>query len=82
MVTKRDIFESPDITPLHCFVGLNEERKLQKNEDTGGELLACTVGPATRIKKREDQVRRKTRDIRTRVEKCMVVDGGIFENLL
>jgi len=36
---------------------------------------------AARIKKSEDQSER-TRDLRTRVAKCVVVDGGIFEHLL
>jgi len=34
------------------------------------------------MKKREDQLRRKTRDLRTRFAKCNEVDGGICEYLL
>ena len=34
------------------------------------------------IKKREDQLRRTTRDLGTRVGKFTGVDGGIFEYLL
>jgi hypothetical protein len=50
--------------------------------DTRDELLARILDAAARIKKREDQLRRTTRDLRTRVAKGSEVDGGIFEHLL
>jgi len=50
--------------------------------DTAGELLAGILDGAGCIKKPEDKLRRTTRDLRTRVEKCVEVDGGIFEDLL
>ena len=50
--------------------------------DTPDELLARILDAAARITKGEDQLRRATRDLRTRVAKCIEVDGGIFENLL
>jgi hypothetical protein len=50
--------------------------------DMQDELLARNLDAAARIKKREDQLRRITRDIRTQVAKRIEVDGGIFENLL
>ena len=50
--------------------------------DTRDELPARILGAADRIKGREDQPRRTTRDLRTRVAKCTEVDGGIFEYLL
>jgi hypothetical protein len=37
---------------------------------------------AARKKKREDQLRRKTRHVHTEVAKCATVDGWIFKNLL
>jgi hypothetical protein len=37
---------------------------------------------AASMTKREDQFRRTTRDLRTRLAKCTEVDGGFFENLL
>jgi hypothetical protein len=37
--------------------------------DTKYEMLARILDAAARIRKREDQLRRKTRDFRTRVEK-------------
>lgn len=44
--------------------------------DTPDELLARILDPAARIKKREDGLRRRTRNVRTRVAKCIEVDGG------
>ena len=37
---------------------------------------------AARIQGREEYVRRKSQYFRTRVEKCIVAEGGIFERLL
>jgi hypothetical protein len=49
--------------------------------DTRYELPCRISDAAARVKKREDQLRRTTRDLRTRVAKCTEVDGGIFEPL-
>ena len=46
------------------------------------ELLARILDAAAGIKKREDQLRRTTRDIRTRVLKCTELYGAIVETLL
>jgi hypothetical protein len=54
----------------------------KRKVDTPDELLARILDAAASIKKREDQLRRTTRDIRTRVAKCTDVDGGIFGYLL
>jgi hypothetical protein len=48
----------------------------------GDELPARSLDAAARVKKREDQLRRATRGLRTRVAKCVQFDGGIFEHLL
>ena len=50
--------------------------------DTPDELLACILVATDSIKKREDQLRRTTRDLHTRVEKCVEVGGGIWGHLL
>jgi len=52
------------------------------NIDTPDELLARVMGAVGHIKKREDQIRRTTRDLHTRVAKCTEFDGAIFEYLL
>jgi hypothetical protein len=55
----------------------------ERKVDTPNESLARILNAAVRIKKSEDQIRRgKTRDLRTRVDKCTGVDGGIFGYLL
>ena len=46
--------------------------------DTRDELLARILGAAARIKKRGDNLRRKTRDLFPRIAKCSEVDYGIL----
>ena len=51
--------------------------------NTRDELVACIMNSASLIKQeRQDDRRRATRTIAKRVEKCIEVDGGIFEHLL
>ena len=50
----------------------------KRKVDTSDELLARILVAAARIKKREDQLRRTTRDLRTRFARCIEVDGGIL----
>jgi hypothetical protein len=50
--------------------------------DTRDELLARILDAAALIKIREDNLRRRAGDFRTRVAKRFEVDGGIFEHLL
>jgi uncharacterized heparinase superfamily protein len=55
----------------------------KKKVDKRDELLARILDAAAHVKKcDEDQLRRTTRDLRTRIAKRIVVDGGIFERLL
>jgi hypothetical protein len=63
-------------------VTLDEERSLQNKGGYTDEFLASILDAAACIKKREDQLRRTTRDLRTRVAKCTELDGGILEHLL
>jgi len=50
----------------------------KRKVDTADELLASILVAAGCVMKREDQLRRTTRDLQTRVEKCTEVDGGIL----
>jgi len=50
--------------------------------DTADELLARILDVAVRINKRENQLRRTMRDLRTRVTNCSEVGGGVFLYLL
>jgi hypothetical protein len=54
----------------------------KRTVDARDELLARILDAAACIKKREDQLRRTTRDLHTRAAKCTEVNGGIFEHLL
>jgi hypothetical protein len=47
--------------------------------DRRDESLAPALDAAVRLKKRENQLRRITRDLCTRVCKCTDFHGGIFE---
>jgi len=63
------------------LVVLGERGSLQNIVDTPDQLFARILNAAACIKRREGQLRRKTRDIPTPVAKCTEVDGGIFEKL-
>jgi hypothetical protein len=54
----------------------------RRKVDTWDELLDCIMDAIACIKERQDELRRATRHVLTRVAKCIDVDGGIFENLL
>jgi len=65
-----------------CLWGWMNSEVYKRKLDTPDELLACILDAAARIKKREDKLRRTTRDLHTRVAKCTEVDVGMFEHLL
>jgi len=51
--------------------------------NTRDELVARIMNSAALLKQeRQDDLRRVTRNIANRVEKCIEVDGVIFEHLL
>jgi len=50
--------------------------------DTPDELPVRILHSAARTKKRADRLRRTTRDLRTRVAKCIERDIAILEHLL
>jgi hypothetical protein len=78
----RSVWISTPNSVRFLFVGLDEERSLQNKGGYKDELLSRILDAAACINKREDQLRRTTRDLRTRVAKCTEVDGGIFEHSL
>jgi hypothetical protein len=89
MGTEMELFESPDLMPLDFLLwtwfdcGSGWRAKFTKETvDTADELLARILDAAACIKKREDQLRRTTSDLRTRVAKWTEADSGIFERLL
>jgi len=55
----------------------------KENVNTRDELVARIMNSAALIKQeRQDDLRRAKRTIGKRVEKCIEVDGAIFERLL
>jgi hypothetical protein len=63
-------------------MGWDESEVYKRKVDTSDELLDPIMDAIARIKERQDELRRATRHVLTRVAKCTDVDGGIFENLL
>ena len=64
-------------------VGMDEKRSIQRKLNTIEELVARIMNSAAlRKQERQDDLRRATCTIAKRVEKCIEVDGGIFEHLL
>jgi hypothetical protein len=84
LVTETLLFESTDLTPLDFLLWAWLKGEVYKRKvDTREELIARILDAAAGVKKRQVQLRRTTRDIRTRVAKCIeAADGGIFENSL
>ena len=79
---QRDLFESAVVTPLDFSLwGWMKSEADKRSVDTRDESLAGIFDATARMKKREDQLRRTTRDLHTRVAKCIEVDGGIFKHL-
>ena len=60
------------------------KREVYKEKvNTRDELVARIMNSAALIKQdRQDDLRRATRTVAKRVEKCSEVDGGILEHLL
>jgi hypothetical protein len=74
-----ELFESSNPASLDIFLwGWIKSEVCERNMDTRDELLARILVAAALIKKREDQLRRTTHDLRTRVVNCIEADGGIF----
>ena len=83
MGVKIQLFEA-GLTPLDfCLWGWMKREVCKEKVNTRDELIACIMNSAALIKQeRQDDLRRATRAIAKRVEKCIEVDGGIFEHLL
>jgi hypothetical protein len=66
-----------------CLWGWMKNEVHKENVNTRDELVARIMNSAALIKQeRQDELRKTTRTIAKRVEKCIEVDGGIFEHLL
>jgi len=66
-----------------CLWGWMKSEVYKEKVNTRDELVARVMNSAALIKQeRKDDLRRATRTIAKRVEKCIEVDGGIFVHLL
>jgi len=66
-----------------CLWGWMKSEVYEEKVNTRDELVACIMNSADLTKQeRQDDLRRDTRTVAKRVEKCIEVEGGIFEHLL
>jgi hypothetical protein len=66
-----------------CLWGWMKGEVYKEEVNTRDELVARIMHSAALIQQeRQDDLRRATRTVANRVEKCIEVDGGIFEHLL
>jgi len=83
MGVKIQLFEVGSYRSNFCLWGWMKSEVYKENVNTREELVARIMNSDALIKQeRQDDLRRATRTIAKRVEKCTEVDGGIFEHLL
>jgi len=77
------LFEVGANTSEFFLWGWVKSKVYKEKVNTREELVACIMNSAALIKQNlQDDLRSATRTIAKRVEKCIEVDGGIFEHLL
>ena len=83
MCVKIQLFEFGVYRSNFCLWGWMKSEVYNEKVNTRHELVARIMNSAALIKQeRQDDLRRATRTIAKRVEKCIEVGGGIFEHLL
>jgi hypothetical protein len=81
MGVKIQLFEVGAYKSDFCLWGWMKSEVYKEKVNTRDELVACIMNSAALIKQeRQDDLRRATRTIAKRIEKCIEVDGGIFEH--
>ena len=66
-----------------CLCGWMKSEVYKEKVNTRDELVVRIMNSAALIKQeRQEDLRRGTRTVAKRVEKCIEVDGGIFEHLV
>ena len=64
------LYESPDVIVLHSYLwGWMNSKVYKRKLDAGDEFLARVLGAPACVKRGEDQLRRTTRGLHTRVAK-------------
>ena len=77
------LFEDGAYRSDFCLWGWMKSEVYKEKVNTRDELVARVMNSATLIKQEhQDDLRRATLTVAKRVEKCIEVDGGIFEHLL
>jgi len=80
MGVKIQLFEFGAYRYDFCLRGWMKSEVYKEKVNTRYELVARIMNSAAFIKQeRQDDLRRATHTIAKRVEKCIEVDGGIFE---
>jgi hypothetical protein len=83
MGVKLQLFEVGAYRSSFCLWGWMKSEVNKEKVNTRDELVARIMNCAALIKQeRQDDLRRATRTIARRVEKCIEVDGGISGHLL
>jgi len=83
MGVKIELFEVGAYRSNFCLWEWMKSEVYKEKVNSRDELVVRIVNSAALIKQeRQDDLRRATRTVAKRVEKCIEVDGGIFEHLL
>ena len=82
MVTEMALFESGYLGLRFLFMGRMKNEVVKIKVNSRYELFAGILNAAARLQKPEVQLRRTLRHLRTRITKCIEVDGRIFVQLL
>jgi len=79
MGVKMQLFEVGGYRLDFCLWGWMKSKVHKEKVNTRDELVARIMNSAALIKQEcQDDLRRATRTVAKRVEKCIEVDGGIF----
>jgi len=83
MDVKIQLFEVGGYRLGFCLWGWMKSEVYKEKVNTRDELVARIMNRAALIKQgRQDDPSRATRTVASRVEKCLEVDGRIFEHLI
>jgi len=83
MGVKIQLFEVGAYRSDFCLWGWMKGEVYKEKVNTRDELVARTMNSVALIKQeRQDNLRRATRTVAKRVEKCIDVNCGIFEHLI
>ena len=83
MSVKIQLFEFGRYSSDFCLWGWMKSEVYKEKVNTRDELVARIMNSAALIKQeRQDDLRRATRTIIKRAERCIDIDSGIFEHLI